>query len=279
MIKAKNKTGITLKPFGGLANRMRAIDSALLLAQKYHIQLDILWEMSFELNCSFYKLFQPIAEVSFQEYHYNRYSKRSIDFLTQNLEKAGLHFPLGFKRYYNDQEVLRLKNQNYNFTDIVHYKSVFIHTVNRFYSDNNMFKSFLPVTELQYKINEKCSLFNNNTVGIHIRRSDNKHSVSLSPLEGFIELMKNELERIPGTMFYLATDSNVDEERLKKIFGNRIITHAKILDRNSEEGIKDALIDLYALANTKRIIGSYFSSFSEVAAQIHQIDLKIVFKV
>ena len=51
---------ITLVPVGGLANRMRAIDSAIALAQDTHHELRIIWFKDQGLNCKFCELFQPI---------------------------------------------------------------------------------------------------------------------------------------------------------------------------------------------------------------------------
>ena len=33
----------------------------------------------------------------------------------------------------------------------------------------------------------------------------------------------------------------------------------------------DALLDLYCLASTRKIIGSFFSSFTDIAADMHHI--------
>lgn len=48
--------------------------------------------------------------------------------------------------------------------------------------------------------------------------------------------------------------------------------------RQDENGIADAVVDLFILSRTQRLYGSYWSSFSEVAAQIGNIPLEIVRK-
>ena len=52
---------ITFIPVGGLANRMRAIASALTLAQRTNSNLDIVWYKDHALYASFYSLFEPIS--------------------------------------------------------------------------------------------------------------------------------------------------------------------------------------------------------------------------
>ncbi|NJK87705.1 MAG: hypothetical protein HC906_18745 [Bacteroidales bacterium] len=96
---------------------------------------------------------------------------------------------------------------------------------------------------------------------MHIRRGDHIKSKKHSPLEAFMKQMKNEIKDHPDCCFFLATDSVSEEEILKREFGERIIVHQKILDRNTEQGIIDAVIDLLCLSSTNKIIGSHYSSF------------------
>ena len=58
-------------------------------------------------------------------------------------------------------------------------------------------------------------------------------------------------------------------------FPEEIIVYKKELSREKEEGIKDALVDMLCLSKTSRIIGSFWSSFSEVSAEIGRIPLTI----
>lgn len=50
------------KTLGGLCNRMRSIDSALVISEKYNMNLTVLWAMDHTLNCSFYELFEPFKK-------------------------------------------------------------------------------------------------------------------------------------------------------------------------------------------------------------------------
>ncbi len=271
------RNGITLKTFGGLANRMRAIDSAYMIAQKINAPFEVLWEKSFELNCSFMKLFRPIENIILHEYHSGKIKKRISDRMVRYLWETGIKLPLGYSKYMSDQEVLSLKRNHYSFDDLHKDLPVFISTVNRFYEGADALKIFQPIPELQTVIDGYHSLYGNNILGIHIRRTDNLESVRYSPIQGFFEIMDAELAKNPATNFYLATDSPDDERLMRSRYMGHIISHEKDLSRNSEKGIQDALIDLYCLSNTQKIIGSYFSSFSEVAAQIRNIELQLIY--
>ncbi len=271
------KTGITLQTFGGLANRMRAIDSAYLISQHIQCPYHVLWEKSFELNCSFFRLFNPIKNLNILEYHSGGIKKRVTDHMVRTLWKTGIRIPTGFSKYYNDQDILHLKRSNYSFEDFKNHQPLFIRTVNRFYDGDHSLNIFQPIAELQSIIDRYHTLYGKNMLGIHIRRTDNMQSVRYSPLQGFYDIMDAEIQKDPTTMFYIATDSPEDEKNIRSRYLDRIISHDKSLSRNSEKGIQDALIDLYCLSNTQKIIGSYYSSFSEVAAQIRNIELLLVY--
>ena len=65
---------------------------------------------------------------------------------------------------------------------------------------------------------------------------------------------------------------------LKDIFGERILTLPRAADRNSIAGMQDALVELYVLSHTRKIMGSMQSSYSETAAQISNIRCELLTK-
>lgn len=68
----------------------------------------------------------------------------------------------------------------------------------------------------------------------------------------------------------------IDEvkESLKSKYPNRIITLLDDTDRNSLEGMKFAVVDLFCLSKTRKIIGSVASSYSQIAAEIGGIEIE-----
>ena len=76
-----------------------------------------------------------------------------------------------------------------------------------------------------------------------------------------------EIETMKAVRFFLSTDDPKEEALLKERFGNRIIINPKTsIDRNNPIAIQEALLDLYSLSRCRKIYGSYYSSFSDVAA-------------
>lgn len=267
---------VTIKAIGGLANRMRVIDSAYQLVNSTGNSILLIWEMSYELNCSFFKLFEPVKHIQVREYHKGYYLHKMNDFIVKSSKKVGIDLPLGYNAYISDDDVIKAVNSNSLGKLIPETKEIYIRTVERFYYGSSNSSILLPVKSLREEIHSVQQSFNSNTIGIHIRRTDHLRSINHSPTEAFAACIIKEIESDPTVNFFLTTDSNKEERFFKRIFGSRIITYDKEFNRNSEKGIQDALVDLYCLANTKKIIGSYYSSFSEMAAQIKGIPIDIV---
>jgi hypothetical protein len=75
------------------------------------------------------------------------------------------------------------------------------------------------------------------------------------------------------TRFYLATDCENTKRKILELFKDRVITSEIILKRTSVDGVKGAIIDFVNLANCSKIIGTRYSSFSEMAALYGGVDL------
>lgn len=259
---------IIVKPNGGLGNRMRVINSALNLArQNGKESIRVLWKKDAGLNASFNDIFHPIANALIT----NKILLMSYYFYSRKL------LPLRY-RYYDDQSVLNNRFDT-NYWNQNHQK-VILNTCFDFYELNaqtNFYNLFKPVEKLQKKIDEISADFHEATIGVHIRRTDNIPSAEKSKTDDFMSRMEELIEEKPGVNFYVATDDPGTENKLKQHFGNRIRSiHYKHLDRNSGAGIEDAVTDMYCLSRTSLILGSFSSSFSDVASGIGKIPLEII---
>lgn len=251
---------LIIQPIGGLCNRMRAINSARILAQKRNEALTVIWFVNPELGCPFGELFEEtnafrVINIS------SKWDLRKVIF--QLLCK-----PLG-------NDVIRQKRVNGNLADDFVQKlpnNLYIATEEHFFV-NHDYSCFVPKAEINEKIQALTASFGTHKVGVHIRRTDNKPAIGKSSTDAFVSCMEKELLCCPDTTFYLATDDLTEEENLRKHFGRHIISNvSRDLSRDSITGIKDALIDLTCLSLTDKIIGSFFSSFTDIAADMHGIE-------
>ena len=260
---------IYIEPAGGLCNRMRAISSAYHLAQELGQKLTIVWTAKPELNCSYEKLFLPppvAEEIQVAEGKGKTSWRYKIwrSFSGLYLEEA-------------DVERLRGTADCIPRDVFLGKKHIYIHTGLYFYTTGEYSKLFLPTCEIRNRVEALKHSWPSRVVGIHIRRTDNKDAITGSSTEGFIRRMEMEIEQDAQTGFYLATDSKREEEVLRERFGKRIFGQGeKVWERDREEGITAALVDFLCLAGTKKIIGSYWSSFSDLAAEYYGIEKVIV---
>lgn len=269
---------ILLEPLGGLANRMRVIASGIRLMKETNQELNVIWNLDEELNCDFNVLFKAIPNITFISKDKKfLYLHRSNQVKLHKRIKAYLRNKLLGIDYFITEGDLKNHAFRNKFKKIVQNKrNVFISTNQEFGASYLEYKNFIPTIPIQEVINRQKKLFAVNTIGIHIRQTDNYIAIKESPLSLFIDQIKAEFKKDSNTTFFLATDDPLVENELIHLFGDKIIVYKKELSRASQKGIVDAVVDMYCLSETKLIYGSYWTSFSDVASIIGNIEKKIL---
>ena len=266
-------------PVGGLANRMRAVASALTLARKTDRELRVVWFQDWALNAPFRSLFnqpqQPhfsISDASFMDGVYDRPRRR-------NLYLPRLFQRMRFNGCLYEKSITPLCKQHFDFEAWARQGDVYMASYTAFqpYSYELLRRLFVPQPEIQRLIDRRCARFaEGRTIGVHIRRTDNTASIRQSPIELFFAAIDRELAQHPDLLIYLATDSESVKQELNARYGERLICAEEEADRNSTAGIQGGVVDMYTLARTHKIYGSFQSSFSELAAQLGDVPLEIV---
>ena len=258
---------IIIQPSGGLCNRMRVISSAYILAQKKNCKLLVLWKMCDELNCPFEELFLPPKEFTI------------INFKS-NFNMKKLFYQFTAKQRFNNTDIENNKTDGVLHNDFFKKlsSSVYLSTWEHFYPAKD-YHVFEPTAALKKRITNITDTFGPHCVGVHIRRTDHTWAIANSKSDEFSVAIGEELKKFPEAKFYIATDDIREEERLRKEFGNAILSNTtKTLARDSVEGMHDALIDLFCLSLTTKIFGSYYSSFTDIAADMQGIEKIVIGK-
>ena len=135
----------------------------------------------------------------------------------------------------------------------------------------NCFQTLKPINQLQEKINNYSKCFTENTISVHIRswnrNGEKSRRTDLFNLHKFENMMNN----YKTSLFYLATDSKKVQDYFKNDskLRDRILIYPRTkclnTSRDSYQGVQEDLIELYLLSKNKIIIGSHFSTFTEVA--------------
>ena len=268
-------------PLYGLANRMRVIDSAYRFCKTYNKKFVICWERDQVVNCPFNKLFNPLAYL--KESHSYRYVRLLhklerhfglVRWFVQVLERC--HILKIFKEeQYEELRAFTKKGGNKFLWVIVESYSVFYRT-----EEDDFLRDLFQLNDLMsQRLKNETKAFKTNVIGVHVRRTDNKDSIERSPLELFIKRMREEIIKDPEAQFYVASDDPSVKEQLLQIFGKKhVVIPTGIIDRDSEEGISQALIEMCTLSKTNHILGSYYSSFSEIASSMGNVKLEVLKK-
>ena len=266
-------------PVGGLANRMRAVASAVTLMRRVQGAVSAIWFQDWALNAPFNALFQPLEvdgvtmrEATFcDRIVYDRPRKKNL-YLPRLFQK------LLFTHALYEKSITPLRLQHFDFEKWAAQGNCYLASYTNFlpYDYDLLRQLFVPQPEIMAMIEQNIQQFSKRTIGLHIRRTDNIASIQQSPLELFLQAVEKELTYDPNTTLFLATDSEEVKAEFLKRYGNQVITAKEKSDRDSIAGIKGGIIDMYTLAKTQKIYGSFQSSFSELAAQLGDIPLEIL---
>ncbi|MBS2097106.1 O-fucosyltransferase family protein [Carboxylicivirga linearis] len=274
---------IYLVPFGGLANRLRVIASAIEFSKEYNFKLKVFWINRPELNSSYDDLLCSIPNVEIISKknnilwralihissHYTIYSwlKKTL-LLTDYMLKSK------FEKGYFDIE----SEKFCNYLMKSHKSKNWLITCRKFYNySNKTLNLFVP----QIKVQDKVDKFIKENIGgkfiaVHIRRTDNSISIENSPLHLFEAVIEKAI--LKNTKILVCTDSSSTKQYLKEKYSSSLVIPESNLSRNSKEGITDAFVEFILLSNSLKIYASQGSTFSLLASEFKSIDLEIVSK-
>lgn len=265
---------VTVVPCGGLANRMRVVHSALEWQKRIGEPIRVGWIENAELNCAYDKLWKKSSLLLVRSFP-KRYTK-----LLRLKRVTGLR---GLFKLLEDHHLLRIWATE-EYEELIHYAQAgkrnrhdIVFSYSEFMPAENFSKELFCLTdELEKRLNELTATFPTHIIGLHIRRTDNSWAIENSPLGLFEEKIEAEIRKDREVHFFLATDDEKTKQELQQRYAGRIHTLESELRRDSENGITDAVIEMYALSRTRKIYGSYYSSFSEMAARIGDVELEVV---
>jgi hypothetical protein len=278
---------LAIKPFGGLGNRLLVLDSYIkILSRLKPLKAIVIWERNKNLYCKFSDLFEVPEGITFIETAgFSRYNPASIfqiynSFHPTHYQWRWFNQLFGRERKYNCRvysEVIEQELKEKNDYLPPDRTSVYITYYQRFFNDGTPFYGFQPVTELLKKINEISGQFQQNTIGIHIRRQDHFEAISNSSTEVFLKEIEKHLSVSEGD-FFLSSDDPIEKKLLTRRFGKRMITRDIHYSRSSRRGMEDAVIDLFCLSKTSEIWGSFNSTFGQVAGELGHVKFKSICK-
>lgn len=232
----------------GLGDRLFAICRTLEIADMLGVKPVFLWEYNHNLNCDFDVLFD----------------NRNIEVIYK--------LPKNVNVVENKHEPITLNLWN-NHDDVV------IKTYNHMEdpvgcTDSDLSPILINHKLMAYAEMEAYHLGVFNCIGVHIRRGDlltNKFYTKkfLRPRLILEPTYYNWIDDFyPHDPLFISTESRQVEKNFRARYGERVVMRQKkSYVRKNPQGIKDAMVDMLLLAQTKQIIGAR-SMFSIVAAKL-----------
>lgn len=264
----KSKVRVVLVPYAGLCNRMNAIASTLKLVEDEGYSLSIWWESNSDLSADFEDLFEKhILDPYLNKLRWNK-------ILKYRARPMNLFIPKFLRYFFYTMQFEDISRKSNDFKSKIRYGRNYISTCHAIGEKKDLNSLFVPVKTIRDRIEKVKKTFPDYTVGIHIRRTDHDRCIQDSSIEDFKAKMDVEIKKNPDVGFFLATDDEEVKEHMKTFYGERIITMDNSLSRISKDGMEDAVVDLWALSGTDKIIGSYYSTYSLVAAELGGIELE-----
>ncbi len=260
---------LILRPAAGLANRMRAIDSAIALCRRVGRPLEIVWFQDHALRAPFHTLFEPLnrAGVMLREATWTDFVLHDVPLGRRNLK---IPLPYQWMRFRKNRRIGLWDNPRP--TQILRVfenvsRPCLVLSGSQMTPTEDRYAMFRPVSPIQRRIEDLRTTFDRDRcVGVHVRRGDHRQATENSPVELFADRMRRELDGGQCDSFYLATDSEDCRSELSKRFGSRVVTQTSPACRQTVEGIQDAVVDLFVLAECRIILGSCGSTFGQTAA-------------
>lgn len=266
---------LTLIPQGGLCNRLRAILSVASLVEEHQIDADIRvgWSVSAECAARFDQLFLPLDMPRLQIA-----ARRWYD---RPITRQNLHWPAIVRRgkyaaqFCNTPPAVDLLQRLLQ----PGRGTVYVSTGIAFCDYSPQYVRRLRLLpHLQHEVERLSNAFDAHTIGVHIRRTDHVTAIAESPDYLFEQALQDAINADPDARFFIATDDTALKTRLAARFPGRITSQDCRGTRSDLRGMEEAVVDLWTLARCSRIIGSYWSSFSDTAAELGGIPLTVIRK-
>jgi hypothetical protein len=262
---------LTVEPIGGLANRLRALDAALALGAASGVPVRLRWNVNRDLGGAFQRFFELPAELALLE----NVEASAARGASARLITAGRR---RVYRYFDDAGIQRLVNGGADFAVLARSpRPLYIRTCYRFYPSERPYAWLQPIARLRSRVDAYAGGFGVHTIGVHVRRTDHGVSRERSPDALFFAALEQAMEQDDRAEFCFCTDDAETLRRFRERYGRRLLSRpAHAYGRDSVAAIEDAVIDVLSLARCSRILGSEWSSFSRLAAQIGGIERHVL---
>lgn len=266
-------------PYAGLCNRMRVMASGYACARELGYSTRVHWTWSLaECRAKFQDLFElpSLPDLEIQEtnsllYHQDNHFNLHLPSLLRSVVFKRVIKDYNFRDAESRQSLASYLKQQQVSGDVA---LCSMHQCGPNYPLKELFRPRAEILrEIDALVPEGSAA---DMVGVHIRRTDHTIAIKYASIDAYATAMKEELDKNPACRFFLATDeAEVKDELIRRFGKERLVTAQLVLRRDAREGMVGAVIDLFSLSRTGKIIGSFRSSYSEIAAELGDIPMQM----
>lgn len=255
---------------GGLCNKIRALIAYQSLAEVWKVPLSICWEPNWACPEEITNLFDTSSMALISKKQAAQiYREKRKDRLIVGLEREDRQpDSVTWKRFASDaiteEEFSKLADKHLS--------------------------SLTPLPYLKEKIEGLANQLKvKETIGVHLRFTDYAVNIPLvvkyhsypPTIRHYQKVMNDYIKQDRSVRFFLASDNPASEMQMRKKYGERVISYRKKYllvkgmpaEKYRHTSEQDALIDLYLLSKTQKVLAAPLSSFGKMAARIGRIEL------
>lgn len=271
---------IITEPCAGLGNRLLGLCTSYMLAKQLNRELVVIWKRETGCNIRADELFQlPMRVVEVSE---NGYSKEPIAHFMGNRTRKNWRSRADLFLECDDVEKIKAEQGYAGLLHVISETScIYFKTFGPVCEPKPSCFSFLkPASAVEERGQELFRRIDADTIGVHVRRSDHTEAIANSPVALFAQQMKKEAAGKHAARFFVATDDAGVRLELQSLLADLelIFYDQGVIDRNSKEGLMDAMVEMLALSRCKKILGSYNSTFSLLPSLLGNVPLVVIKK-
>jgi hypothetical protein len=285
----------------GLGNRLRALASAYNIAKSCNRKLVVIWVPDNHCGALFtdlYKVNYLFKDVTIIEQEFNP-SPQAIRQYNLSEDKV----PSSATTNSKNQIVYDYTIYQDQLIDVDSHLDIYVISscvlnspLTNWYKESVFLKYLEPIDDIALKIYEfEITSEISKAIGIHIRmgqpidcfnyedtaqwNSKSRGDIEIWRKKSHYSTFLGEMDRItklnPKQTFFLCCDNDYIYNEIINLKKYNIISFKKDVYDRSQAQIKTAVIDLALLSKTQYILGSNWSSFTEIAHRIHGGQLKL----
>ena len=228
---------LTLVPLGGLCNRLRALLSTRSFVDHDHeLRVRVVWDVNRDCAARYDELFEdqftPTGQFVF---------RKSRWFDAPAVWRHNLRLPALCRSFVYSVQRADFHSDWAAVECLAHFEKwrrVYISTgLQLCQTSPEVWRGLRPVSPLRERIDALCQRMGAHTVGVHIRRTDNMKSQSVSSPQAFEREMRAAIAANPAVCFYLATDDSALRDHFVQCFPGRVVYIRRVTPRVPHEKV------------------------------------------